>query len=359
MNESNRSNNSSSAYAYPLFDWLRFFLAIVIMLSHLNVKVPNFGKIAVSCFLVMSGFLVGCSLINSVNNESYSQFLLKRFIRIWPPYFVSLFLIILASIFHQDAINQKWFEFVLYKATFVYNLFGDPQIKDYVANAPLQGTASHYWSLSAQEQFYIFLPFLFILIPKKIVQSQTFWLVVAVICWWFTAYTSLVFGLFLAVSLLKSKQVINIIIPIISFITSCCLLYLYNIEPFKVIPFIAISIVLILMRYQGPRHPIGALLGGMSYQLYLNAWIAVFLVNFFIKRLKMEAGFLSISSSIILAIIISYFMYLIIDKNLIEHRNKLLTMLNAKFVVAFMYITIISGALYGIYKTDLQPFLGY
>lgn len=67
------------------------------------------------------------------------RFYSNRALRIWVPYYVALALLLLASSL-RDPIGSKWLEFAFYKATFVHNLFGVPQLAESRAAMPLQGT---------------------------------------------------------------------------------------------------------------------------------------------------------------------------------------------------------------------------
>ena len=78
------------------------------------------------------------------------------------PYFIALALLLGASLL-RDPVNAKWLEFVFYKATFVYNWFGETQLATHVKDMPLQGTGNHFWSVNAEEQFYLVAPILLVL----------------------------------------------------------------------------------------------------------------------------------------------------------------------------------------------------
>ena len=60
----------------------------------------------------------------------------------------------------RDTISAKWLEFVFFKATFVYNLFGPWQLAAFRDYMPLKGTGNHFWSVNAEEQFYLLAPLL-------------------------------------------------------------------------------------------------------------------------------------------------------------------------------------------------------
>ena len=80
------------------------------------------GDFAVQIFFALSGWLVGGLLVSLPKNE-LPRFYFNRALRIWCPYFLALGLLVAASLLH-DPVTHKWTEFVFYKTTFVYNLFG-------------------------------------------------------------------------------------------------------------------------------------------------------------------------------------------------------------------------------------------
>ena len=57
-------------------------------------------------------------------------------------------------------------------------------------------------------------------------------------------------------------------------------------------PVCAVALVL-LLALEGKRHRLGALVGGMSYPLYLNAWIAVFAINMVFKHMAVSTDYRS------------------------------------------------------------------
>ena len=92
------------------------------------------------------------------------------------PYFVAIGLLIVASLL-KESVTVKWLEFIFYKITFVYNFFGPPQLECCVNAMPLDGTGNHFWSIAAEEQFYLLAPFLLAVLPSRIGKSIWFWIV--------------------------------------------------------------------------------------------------------------------------------------------------------------------------------------
>ena len=152
----------------PGLDGLRaiaFFLVFLCHSSYLEI-----GWVGVLLFFVLSGFLITTLLINmkeSLTTKAYFiKFYGRRFLRIFPLYYFYLFLMLgvaywLYSVGYRQNRMQDYFNQLPYALTYVYNF--------YSASAAFKGSSDftiHLWSLSVEEQFYIFWPLL-ILFSKK------------------------------------------------------------------------------------------------------------------------------------------------------------------------------------------------
>jgi peptidoglycan/LPS O-acetylase OafA/YrhL len=163
---------------YPAFDWMRISLAFMVMLHHADLfPWGQLGHFRVQVFFALSGWLIGRILLKTPSEE-LPRFYFGRVVRIWIPYAVALSLLVAVSIAHDD-ITPKYLEFLLYKLTFVYNLFGTTQLAEHGAQMPLQGSGNHFWSICAEEQFYLCAPLLLILMPGRLGRSPWLWLAIA------------------------------------------------------------------------------------------------------------------------------------------------------------------------------------
>jgi peptidoglycan/LPS O-acetylase OafA/YrhL len=134
--------------------WLAAFMVAIshirqnILLDYVNVKHPSildklifavtaYGHAGVVVFFVLSGFLVGGLLIKEWAVKGHidsSRFLVRRGFKIWPQYYVFLFLMPLSG--HRSA-DTLWGNFL--------------NIQNYVGGVP------HTWSLAVEEHAYLFL----------------------------------------------------------------------------------------------------------------------------------------------------------------------------------------------------------
>ena len=96
-------------------------------------------------------------------------------------------------------ITKKWLEIVFYDFTSVFNLFGLPQIRQYQWAMPLDGTGGHFWSVNAEEQFYLLAPLVLVLLPSRHGRRVITWIVIALVAWVSRCYASIAFGVLAAV----------------------------------------------------------------------------------------------------------------------------------------------------------------
>jgi len=115
-----------------------------------------FGDDMVNLFFVISGFIISLLLMKEKEHATINigKFYFKRLLRIWPLYFGVLFLVIglemTTSFF--DSYNKLNGQSIAAVSLFLVN-FND------FFKLPLS-VIHHYWSLSVEEQFYLFWPFL-------------------------------------------------------------------------------------------------------------------------------------------------------------------------------------------------------
>lgn len=330
---------------YPWFDWLRGFLAVVVMLSHLDV-LPGHdaGPLAVQVFFALSGWLIGGILLH-MPRADLVRFYFNRAFRIWVPYYLGLILLVSVSLL-RDQVTWKWCEFVIYKLTFVYNLFGPPQLTQFRSAMPLQAAGNHFWSVNSEEQFYLVAPLFLVLLPGRIGRHVVTWAGFAIATWWLhTYFVSIVFGVLAAVVVDRlgevPKQATARAVLALAAVTSLGgvlagydLLYLS--------PIGATALVL-LLAVEGKAGPIGTVVGGMSYPLYLNHWAAIFLVNGLMKRFLPNQTMLATFVAVALSIGIAVALYWFVDRRLRIHRQRWYTPRRGRMVMWVSYAMVLLG----------------
>nr|WP_294899539.1 acyltransferase [uncultured Pedobacter sp.] len=151
-------------------DTIRAVAVFLVVISHwygtnnLISKLP-LGLIGVNIFFIISGFLITNILLGYKSKiESHKEpfsFYLKKFyyrrtLRIFPIYYLLLFGILIFNL--HDFEGNAWWHFA-YLSNFYFV---------FVKNG-WEGVISPLWSLSVEEQFYLFWPFLILFSSKKII----------------------------------------------------------------------------------------------------------------------------------------------------------------------------------------------
>jgi peptidoglycan/LPS O-acetylase OafA/YrhL len=152
----------------PGLDGLRAIAFLLVFALHTDYL--QMGWVGVSLFFVLSGFLITGILLDMKQGFSSREYFLKfygrRLLRIFPLYYFYLILIVLLTTwlislpyrprYMQIVLDQIW-----YAVLYVYDFF--------FGTAAFQKShfLDHFWSLSVEEQFYIFWPLLILLVPER------------------------------------------------------------------------------------------------------------------------------------------------------------------------------------------------
>ncbi len=171
---------------FPNLEGLRFFAFFVVFLNHAtgtlgynngsqkyNFAKTHFlqnGDLGVSLFFVLSGFLITYLLLQEKEISgriNIKHFYMRRILRIWPLYF--LIVILCLWVFpHFDHFLPKWFPIGVdtsqlnkwFYLTFTGNF-------DYLINGISNVLIGVLWSVSVEEQFYLFWPLIIAFVPRK------------------------------------------------------------------------------------------------------------------------------------------------------------------------------------------------
>ncbi len=142
-------------------DHLRAFAISYVVLFHYQFfghpdwvkKIAGFGWSGVDLFFVLSGFLISGQLFATIakgKKISLSEFFIKRFFRIIPPFLVVVILYAAFPAVREWGHLSPIWRYLTFTLNFGLNLH------EY-------GTFSHAWSLCVEEQFYLILPLIFVL----------------------------------------------------------------------------------------------------------------------------------------------------------------------------------------------------
>jgi len=150
-------------------DSLRGIAAILVLITHwipsaqLRHRIP-FGELGVDLFFVLSGFLISRILLenrSAADAGLYSrrsiikQFYLRRSLRIFPIYYLTIFTVLYFSEFTQTRVQIAFPWYASYTANW------------FIFYRGWDGIMSHLWTLSVEEQFYIIWPWVLLFSPKR------------------------------------------------------------------------------------------------------------------------------------------------------------------------------------------------
>jgi peptidoglycan/LPS O-acetylase OafA/YrhL len=155
-----RPIGESSVQYRPAIDGLRAVAVLAVFIFHLKRKWLPGGFVGVDIFFVISGFLITSILLREYERNSFSlwKFYQRRIARLFPAFFtVALATLLVASFIYsaQDlaSCGANLVSATLSIANLKYMWQGN-----YFAISPDAQPFLHYWSLSVEEQFYMFFP---------------------------------------------------------------------------------------------------------------------------------------------------------------------------------------------------------
>ncbi|MDT7542558.1 MAG: hypothetical protein QOE33_2462 [Acidobacteriota bacterium] len=151
-------------------DFLRGIASLSVALFHFfNVVEPgllrtisSYGNLGVQVFFVISGFIIPYSLFRGgYVLRNYGTFVLKRVIRLDPPYFVTIAIIIALGVFswyvpfQQDQVFHVTLPQVLLHFAYINVFFGYPWLNDV------------FWTLAIEFQYYLLIGLAFPIIFSR------------------------------------------------------------------------------------------------------------------------------------------------------------------------------------------------
>jgi len=158
-------------------DGLRGISVLSVVLYHFFPNIFMGGFIGVDIFFVISGFVISKILIEEFDTKkkiSLKNFYIKRIKRIFPAFFLIIFV---SSIFSYFILLPEYL--LDFSQSSLSSIFFSSNFYFFLQNADYAGIASnfkpllHLWSLSVEEQFYIFFPF-FLFLYLKIFRKKFF-----------------------------------------------------------------------------------------------------------------------------------------------------------------------------------------
>ena len=147
---------------------LRGIAVLTVCLSHAGMPFFDGGYVGVDVFFVISGFLITGILMRELARNgtfSLSDFYARRARRILPAAALVLVVTVLASWLTLGVVRlQEVLEDVVWAGLFAANIQFARLDDDYFAKDVVASPVRHYWSLAAEEQFYLVWPLLLLLV---------------------------------------------------------------------------------------------------------------------------------------------------------------------------------------------------
>ncbi|HPQ08117.1 MAG TPA: acyltransferase family protein [Bacteroidia bacterium] len=154
----------------PAIDGLRGIAVMLVVLFHIYPgSFFSFGYVGVDIFFVISGFLITQIIIQKIRkgNFSFKEFYRNRIRRIFPAMLIVLmFFYLIGYLFMFPTELRDFSSHIVWSGFFAENWKLIIEANDYWNKNSIYKPILHYWSLSIEEQFYLFWPLLVIFLSK-------------------------------------------------------------------------------------------------------------------------------------------------------------------------------------------------
>lgn len=151
----------------PEIQLLRAIAVLAVVVYHIQPSWLPGGFVGVDVFFVISGYLITAHMLKEVESTgrlSLSQFWANRARRILPAATLAIVVTTIASLLflpvtQLDTVTKQ----AVASAVYVQNFALAAQSVDYLGQGEAATPFQHFWSLSVEEQFYVFWPLLVVL----------------------------------------------------------------------------------------------------------------------------------------------------------------------------------------------------
>jgi peptidoglycan/LPS O-acetylase OafA/YrhL len=168
-----------SKFYIPSLDGMRTIAFLLVFLSHSGAHNIVPGGFGVTVFFFLSGYLITTLLRREYEKNqfiNFKHFYLRRIVRIWPAFYLVLFLgaiLTLTGVLEGEMQLPGFLSQVLH----YYNYY-----EAFVSTSGIAPGTGVYWSLAVEEHFYCLFPFLYISLLKRRVSPQRQRLIIWGIC---------------------------------------------------------------------------------------------------------------------------------------------------------------------------------
>lgn len=144
---------------------LRALAVLLVVVFHYWPTVVPGGYIGVDVFFVVSGYLITGHLLREVDRDgsvSLGRFWARRVRRLLPASLTTLAIVAMATmVFVPETLWRRFLRDINASTLYVVNWALASDAVDYFASENDPSPVQHFWSLSTEEQFYVFWPVLF------------------------------------------------------------------------------------------------------------------------------------------------------------------------------------------------------
>ena len=193
-------------------------------------------------------------------------------------------------------------------------------------------------------------PLLLVRMPKSIGRSLLTWILLAVLA--YQLYLSITLGALAALvqhkyGALQHRPVWKLGLVALGLASSCVLVI--DRGTYVILgPVLALCIVL-LCSVPGAKQRVGGYLGALSFPLYLNHWLGLFVAHSLLKRFELQETFWCVIVGAVLAFGIAAASYRVIDCNVRRYRDAWFTTGRGHGVTVAAYASMLLGLAGGAY----------
>jgi peptidoglycan/LPS O-acetylase OafA/YrhL len=171
----------TEAGKYPGIDVMRAIAIMAVVFFHFNFPLFRMGHLGVDLFFVISGFLIGGMIWDSIDKDKFSfrTFYKNRFLRILPVYYVIILLTILNNRYNVHVPDFALGNWETIKSTLFTAAFLQTALPYYFnINVVSSVIPDGSWTLVIEEFFYIVTPLLLVVSRKILGKNGTLALLV-------------------------------------------------------------------------------------------------------------------------------------------------------------------------------------
>jgi peptidoglycan/LPS O-acetylase OafA/YrhL len=178
----------ASKFYIPSLDGIRALAFLIVFISHAGLGKIIPGGFGVTIFFFLSGYLITTQLrreYERANKIDFKNFYMRRLLRIWPPFYLVLFLAIGVSylVGHHTGFTPQQLPAFLTQFFHISNYYNVE-----FGNQGMALGTEVYWSLAVEEHFYLLFPLLYVLLRRLGIRSSQqaliFWGICLLVLGW-------------------------------------------------------------------------------------------------------------------------------------------------------------------------------